>query len=829
MRVESNDCEGTGRKQGIGGWIDRLFQDWRFALRVARKSPAFTLVVVLTLALGIGANTLIFSVVNAVLLRPLPFRDPGRLVVAWENDLKHGQQQLDVSRPDYDDWLAQNDVFSDMAIFTNATVTLTGSEEPERLEEHEISASFFPLLGITPLAGRTFTAGEDTPGGNRVALISEQLWRRRFGANTSAVGRPLTLGGKSYTLVGVIPASFELPLFLERPDVWVPLRQDTSLFHLEEREVRWNRVIARLRPAVTLAQAQTVLDTIARRLAIQYPATNADHGVTLVPLREQLVSGSSFNLIILSGAVGFLLLIACLNLATLFLARGMSRNQELGVRITLGASRNRLIYQLLNESVLYAMAGGCAGIVLATLGQHMVVALSPATVPQVQHVQTDVPVLLFTLFLSVTSGVLFGLLPSLQVSRADVASSIRQSEKGSTAGSLKKHTQEILVVAEVALALVLLTGAGLLGRSLSKLLSVEPGLAVDNVLTIPLDLPAVSYPRGEQQQKFFKETLEKTRELPGVISAGLVFPLPLSNDPVAFPFTIDGAAKASFTGAYYRDVSVGYFETMGVRLLTGRTFTELDNAGSQQVAIINQSMARRYWPDQQAIGKHITIIDSNHQDLATSREIVGIVADVKHNGLDARSGPEMYTPLSQAPCQWMTLVVRSKVDPRSLSRAIASRVHEVDPMVPVPEGRTMQEWLSRSVAPRRFNSILLGLFAVLALTLTGVGIWGILYYAVTQHTREMGIRMALGAQRWDVLRMVLGQGFKFAIIGGLIGLPLAFALSHSIRSMLFGIGAADPLTFLLVPSLLLLTALLASSVPAWRASAVDPMTSLRHT
>lgn len=815
------------RDRWLGRNIHNLLQDWRLAFRIARKSPAFTLIVVVTLALGIGANTLIFSVVHAVLLRPLPFHEPDRLMVAWENDLKHGQQQLDVSRPDYDDWLAQNHVFSEMAIYTNATVSLTGVPDPERLEEHEISASFFPLMGITPIAGRTFTPAEDTAGGAPVALISEQLWRRRFGADPGAVGRALILGGKPYTLVGIIPASFELPLFVERPDVWVPLRQDTNL-HREEREVRWNRVIARLRPDVTLAQAQTELDAIAGRLAVQYPATNADHGVKLVPLQEQLASGTRFNLIVLSGAVGFLLLIACLNLATLFLARGISRNRELGVRTALGASRRRLISQLINESVVYALLGGCAGILLAGLGQKAVVALSPASVPQVQHVQIDLPVLLFTLVLSVATGVLFGLLPSIQASKTALVSSIRQGEKGSTVGRSQKLMQEFLVIAEVALALVLLTGAGLLWHSLSKLLSVEPGLAVDNVLTIPLDLPGVNYPRGEQQQRFFRDVLEKTRQVPGVISAGLVFPLPLSNDPVAFPFTIDGAPSGRRMGAYYRDVSVGYFETMRVPLRGGRTFSELDDRTSPPVAIINQTMAQRFWPDQSPIGKRITIIDSNHQNRATSREIVGIVGDVKHNGLDARSGPEMYTPFLQAPSPWMSLVVRSKVDPGSLSRAIAGRVHEVDAMVPVPEGRTMQEWLSRSVAPRRFNSVLLGLFAMLALALTAVGIWGIVFYSVTQRTREMGIRMALGAQRGVVLRMVLGQGFKLAIIGGLLGLPLAFALSRSLRSMLFGVGSTDPLTFILAPVLLLVTALMASSVPAWRASAVDPMMALRH-
>jgi len=807
--------------------MEALVQDWRFAFRTACKSLGFTLVVITTLALGIGANTLIFTVVNAVLLRPLPFHEPDRLVVAWENNLKRGLQQFDVSRPDYDDWLAQNHVFSEMAIYTNESLSLTNRGEPERLEAHQISASFFPLLGITPIAGRTFTAADDTAAGTPVALISEQLWKRRFGADPSVIGQPMILDSKSYTLIGIIPASFELPLFLERPDVWVPLRQDTTP-HPDERNVRWNRVIARLRPDVTLAQAQTEMDAIASRLAIEYPATNADHGVTLVPLREQLVGGSRFSLIVLSGAVGFLLLIACLNLATLFMARGMSRKRELGVRTALGASRNRLVWQLLNESVFYSLIGGCAGFLLAGLGQKAVVALSPASVPQVQHAQIDLLVLLFTLGLSIVTGVLFGVLPSVQASRADLASSIRQGEKGSTEGGSRKRTQEFLVVAEVALAVVLLTGAGLLWHSLSKLLSVQPGLTVENLLTIPLDLPGLNYPRGEQQQKFFKETLEKTRQVPGVISAGLVFPLPLSNDPVGFPFTIDGAPSGKVLGAYYRDVSVGYFETMGIQLLQGRTFTELDNSTSPKVAIINQSMAQRFWPDQSPISKRITIIDRNHQNQATSREIVGIVGDVKHNGLDVRSGPEMYTPFLQAPSQWMTLVVRSKVDPGGLSRAIATTVHEISPMIPVPEGRTMQEWLSRSVAPRRFNSTLLGCFAVLALTLTGVGMWGILFYSVTQRVREMGIRMALGAQRGHVVRMVLGQGFKLAIIGGLIGLPLAFALSQSIKSMLFNVGAADPLTFILVPSLLLFTALLASSMPALRASALDPMMALRH-
>jgi putative ABC transport system permease protein len=769
-----------------------MLADLKYALRMLVKAPSFTIVVIATLALGIGANTAIFSAVNSVLLRPLPFKEPERLLMVWSNNLQAGRDQGYQSLPDYLDLRDQNKVFEGLAAFTDLSLNLTAAGKPEHLNAYQGTANLFPILGVQPFMGRNFLAEEDRLGGPRVAILSYGLWQRSFGADPLIIGRQIMLDGRAYSVIGVMPQDFQFPVQSESAEIWIPLQQDEFPM-MRERNGRLIMAIGRLQPGVAVAQAQADLNAIARRLELQYPETNRGVGITVIPLPEQLAMKSRFALLVL-----------------------------------LGATLSRVARQLLTEAVLISGLGAAAGLLLTTWLQHSLVALAPADIPRLSQATIDWRVLLFALSVALLTGVIFGLAPVLQLLRRGGTESLKLANRGSTdAGQRRMH--KALIVLEVALAVVLLTGAGLLLKSFKGLVSVDPGFNPERLLTVPIALAAPQYPDREKQGIFYEQLIEKVRQVPGVKSASAAHPLPLA-EPVAFPMSVDGRPQppGGGGGAYFRAVGPNYFETMEIPLTRGRTFTERDRPGSVPVVIINQTMAKRLWPDEDPIGQRITITDPVHEGERTSREIVGVVGDVKHAGLGSPSRSEMYVPSLQAPFLWMSLVVRTSMDPWSLSETVIAQVRAVDPDVPAATARTMEQILSRSVAPQRFNSVLLGGFAGLALLLTAVGIGGVVSYSVTQRTREIGIRMALGAQRADMLRMILRQSLAMIGAGVVLGLVSAVALTRLIASLLFGVSANDPWTYALVLFVLTATALLACYLPSRRAMTVDPIVALRQ-
>jgi putative ABC transport system permease protein len=806
--------------------VDTLWQDLRYALRILRKSPGFALVAVLTLALGAGANTATFSAVNAVLLRPLPFKDPDRLVLIWGRVPRLHRDQLLVSILDYLDWQKQNTVFESLAAFTDLGLILTGSGESEHLNAFEVSAGLFPTLGAQPFIGRNFLGEEDRRGGRHVVILSHALWKRRFASDRNIVGTSITLDGRSYSVIGVMPPGFQFPIQAEPGELWIPLQQDEFPL-MWERNGREVMTLARLKPRIPLQQAQAEMDAIAQRLELQYPESNRDYGATVIPWHEQLVKKSRLGLLVLLGAVGFLLLIACANLGNLYAIRAMARRREMAIRIALGSSRLRLIRQLLTEMVLVAMAGSAVGILLTDASHQVFASLLPADIPRLNESGLDWRVLSFTGLISLLTVLLFGLAPALRASRITLTDSLKETSR-SSGGWRRQRTRQLLVAGEVALAFVLLTGAGLLLRSLSLLLDVQPGFRPELILTISMDLAAPQYPQREQQRAFFERALEKVQELPGVRSASAVFPLPLSS-PVAFPISIEGrpAAAGERQGAYFRAISPGYFLTMGIPLVRGRAFSPADRSGSAPVVIVNQTMAQRFWPGGNPIGNRITIVDPVHQNESTTREVVGVVGDVRHAGLDAPAGPEMYVPAAQAPFLWMSLVVRTTGDPALLANSVAAEVRALDPNIPVGKIQTMDQILTRWSAPRRFQTILLTSFAALALLLTAVGIWGVVSYSAAQRTHEMGIRMALGARPGDVLGLILGEGGRLVVAGVALGAAAAAGLTRLMQSLLFEVTPRDPATFLIVACVVGVAALGACSVPARRAMRVDPIEALR--
>ena len=805
-----------------------MLTDLKYALRMLVKAPSFTFVVIATLALGIGANTAIFSAVNSVLLRPLPFKESERLLMVWSNNLQAGRDQGYQSLPDYLDLRDQNKVFEGLAAFTDLSLNLTGTGKPEHLNAYEATANLFPILGVRPFLGRNFLPAEDRPGGPRVAILSYGVWQRSFGADPSIVGRQIMLDGRGYNVIGVMPRDFQFPIQAESAEIWIPLQQDEFPM-MRERNGRLIMAIGRLQPGIAVAQAHADLNTIARRLELQYPETNRGVGSTVIPLPKQLAMKSRLALLVLLGAVTFLLLIACANVASLFLVRAAVRQREIAVRIALGATLSRVARQLLTEAVLISGLGAAAGLLLTTWLQHSLVALAPADVPRLGQATIDWRVLLFALSVALLSGVIFGLAPVLQLLRRGGAESLKLANRGGSADAGQRRMHKTLIVLEVALAVVLLTGAGLLLKSFKGLVSVDPGFNPERLLTVPIALAAPQYPDREKQGIFYQRLIEKVRQVPGVKSASAAHPLPLA-EPVAFPMSVDGRPQlpGGGGGAYFRAVGPNYFETMEIPLTRGRTFTEHDRPGSAPVVIINQTMANRLWPNENPIGQRITITDPVHEGEQTSREIVGVVGDVKHAGLGSPSRSEMYVPSLQAPFLWMSLVVRTSVDPWSLAETIIAQVRAVDPEVPTATARTMEQILARSVAPQRFNSVLLGGFAGLALLLTAVGIGGVVSYSVTQRTREIGIRMALGAQRVDMLRMILRQSFAMIGAGVVLGLVSAVGLTRLLSSLLFGVSANDPWTYALVLFVLGATALMACYLPSRRAMAVDPIVALRQ-
>jgi putative ABC transport system permease protein len=817
------------------GWasLERLGQDLRFGLRMLRKNPGFSLVAILTLALGIGASTAIFSVVNGVLLRALPYYEPERLVMVWADrpilQKQTGLEDFPVAVADFVDWRNQNQSFEQMAAMFASRVNLIGGGEPESVFGLRASASLFPLLGARFTLGRAFLPEEDQVGAERVVVISHGLWQRHYGGDPNLIGQKIILNDESYTVIGVTASDFQFPRRGEVPayfgvatkvDLYLPL----ALTPAEMSNRRMNRlgVIARLKPGVGIGQASAEMDAIARRLTEQYPQTNTDKGVRLAPLQQQAVGKARTALLILLGAVGCVLLIACANVANLLLARAAGRQKEMAVRTALGASRGRVVRQLLTESLLLAFAGGAAGLLLARWGVALLLAMAPASLPRAYDIRLDARVAGFTLLISLLTGIVFGLLPALQASKINLGETLKEGGRDA-AGLLRRRLRGFLIVSEVALAFVLLIGAGLLIRSYARLTAVDPGLDPRGVLTMDLLLPPAKYSDG-RSVAFFQQTLERVRALPGVETATTVSPLPLSGAHGSGGFGIEGRPSPTDQAfnAGMRRISPDFFKTFRVPLLKGRLIEEGDGANAPLVVVINESLARTYFANEDPLGKRLTFTNGT-----VVREIVGVVGDVKHAALDEEAKPEIYYPMAQFPTLFMSLAVRTSGDPLQMVAAVRGQVWAVDKDLPISNIETMGRLMAKSVAPRQFNLLLLGVFALVGLALAGVGLYGVMSYTVTQRTREIGVRMAMGAQPGDVLRLVIGEGMRLALIGALLGLSGALALTRLIKTLLFGVSATDPLTFIVIAVLLIMVALLACWIPAQRATKVDPLIALR--
>ena len=801
-----------------------LARDIRYGLRVLWKNPGFAGVAVLVLALGIGANTAIFSVVNAVLLEPLPFSEPSRIVYLPHvppPEIFPGRKYFSVSPANYFDWKSQNDVFESMSIYGGSSVPLTGLGRPEDVPAGYVSSEFFSVLGVRPLLGRTFARGEDESG-QRVVVLSEQLWKSRFGGSASAVGGSVNLGGRSHTIIGVIPAEAAFP---EDARLWLPLQ-----FTAEEKAIRGIHdfeVIARLKGGVDVGRARAQMNAIAARLAAQYPKDNKGWGAAVLPLHEALVGDVRLALLVLLGAVGFVLLIACANVANLVLAKTVGRRKEIAVRTALGASRGRIVLQLFVETILLSLAGGLLGLLLAGVGVKLIVGFLGAQLPRVADVAVDAPVLAFTLGLSLVTGALAGLLPGWRLTRANPNEALKQGGR-SEADAGNPAVRNALVAAEVALALMLMVGAGLLIRSLGKLRGVDPGFDPRSVLRVLVSIPESRYATPESRTAFYDRVLERVRALPGVDAAGAMNTLPLTAGGSTQPVAIEGRPAVDLSEqpeVAVRVLTPGALRALRVPVRRGRDFTAADAATSQPAILISETMARRFWPGEDAVGKRLTL--SFYPGVL--RQVVGVVGDVKLRGLAlAEPIAAVYVPHSQMPLSWMSLVVRTKVPPRSLVSAVAAAVQRIDPDQPVTGAGTMEEHLGESLSHARFTMLLLAVFAALALALSAVGIYSVLAYGVRRRTREIGIRMALGAQAADVVRMVVLQGMRPALIGLAVGLAGSLAFGRALASLVYGVSPTDPLTFAGVSILLALVALAACALPARRATRVDPTEALQE-
>jgi putative ABC transport system permease protein len=801
--------------------MDTLFQDVRYAVRTLLKNPGFTAVAVIALALGIGANSAIFSVVNAVLLRPLQFEKPEQLVLVWEKRMALGRVRNPASPPDFNDWRAQNQVFEDMAAYVGGGFSLTGGDEAERLQGANVSPSLFPVLRARPLVGRAFQDDEDKPGSDPVVILSYGLWQRRFGADPDIAGKTIRLDDKAYTVAGVMPAEFAFPN--KTAEVWVPLKLDQE--ELNNRGGHSLNVVARMKPGVTIEQARAEMDAIASRLEQQYPQVNTGHGANVFPLYEEVVSGVRPALIVLLGAVAFVLLIACANVANLLLARASSRQKEIAIRTALGARRGRIVRQLLTESVLLSLIGGLIGTLLALWGLDLLLAVGGNTIPRAKEIKLDTTVILFTLLVSFITGIIFGLVPALQASKPDLNESLKEGGRGASAGFRRNRVRSIFVVAEVAICLVLLIGAGLMIKSFARLVNVSPGFNPESMLAFNVSLPNSKYGGKQQVTAFFQQTLERISALPGAQSSAAVAGLPLAGGFGSRYFSIEGRPPQPAGQGFNANVNIsspGYFQAMNIPFVEGRDFDDRDSGKSPDVVIINQEMARRYWPDEDPIGKRLAVGNGPW------REVVGVVGDVKQSGLDVETRPEMFWPYYQMGLPFATIVVRTKGDPKAMAAAVRGEMQAIDKDLPIYNVKTVEEIISESVAPRRLNMLLLGTFGGLALVLAAVGLYGVMSYSVAQRTREIGIRMALGADQGVVMRLVLSQGMALALIGVAVGVGASLLLTRLMSSLLYGVSATDPVTFAAISLMLVGVAGAASYVPARRAMKVDPMIALRY-
>jgi len=810
--------------------MQTLWQDLRYGARMLVKTPAVTLVAVIALMLGIGANTALFSVVNAVLLRSLPYSDGDRLAVVWEHRKSGaGNPQNVINLGNFYDWKDQNTVFSDMAAFFDRNVNLTSDGEPEEVPGQIATTNLFSLLGVNAYQGRTFDVNDGTPGQPNVVVISYSLWQRRFGGG-QVVGRKVILNNRENTIIGVLPADVgwyvqKGSMINKAPEIWSPWQVSNEL---RQRQGRFARAVARLKPGVTFAQAQNEMNVIAARLEQQYPEFDTKWGVNVVPLRTQFTGEIRKPLFILLGAVGFVLLIACANVANLLLARASSRKKEIAVRAGLGAGRWRIARQLLTESLLLSLIGGALGLLLAWWGTKALIALSPPGLMDLRSVAVNLPVLGFTFVLTLLTGIVFGLVPALEATRFDLNDSLKEGGKNIGGGSRTQRLRSLFVVTQVALALVLLVGAGLFMKSLSRLRAVDPGFNPKNLLTMRVNLPERKYDTDPKLMEFFNSALEQMRAIPGVESAGAINTLPFSGPHSGTRIQIEGEpvrppGQELSTGICVTDAD--YFKAMQIPLKRGRLFTEQEAKEMRHVVVVNEEFVRTNLAGQDPLGKRVTI---NMKDENVPTEIIGVVGDTKHLGLDTENEEMAYWPHPELVYSSMTIVIRTKDDPTSIAPAARGVIRNIDPEQPIGEVNTMERLLATSVARSRFNTILLAVFSLVAVVMAAVGIYGVMSYSVQQRTHEIGLRMALGAQQGDVLRLVIKQGIILGLIGVASGLLVSFGLTRLIVSLLFEVRATDTRTFAAVATGLFLITLIACYIPARRATKVDPLVALRY-
>src|SRR6266508_1524952 len=828
-KERSRDTRGIRR-------LEELWQDLRYGARMLKNQPGFTLIAVVTLALGIGANTAIFSVINGVLLRPLAFHNPDRLFMLWTNNpiYQLGFHEFPAANTDLPEWRATATSFEQLAAFQSNPADLSGGGDPEQVGGVEVTANLLPLLGVQPLLGRNLSAEEEQPGRDRVAILRHALWQRRFGGDREILGNTFTLNGSPRTVIGILPEGFHFPRATEMPqayhlpektDLWTPLARDAEYWSKRSQR-QWVAIVGRLKVGITQAQAQAEMDTIAARQARDYPQTHEGWRVWLTPIFNQIVGQTSTPLLVLLGAVGFLLLIACANIASLLLARAATRRREMAVRAAIGAGRVRIIRQLLTESLLLATLGGGLGMLLGYSGLDALLNFLPPTIPRLHEISLNTHVLLFTASISLLTGVLFGLAPAWQASKVNLAEALKDAGRTNSAGrGIRSHS--LLVTAEVALAAVLLVGAVLMLQSFQRLLAVDPGFKPEGVATFEVSMPRAGYPDGGRRAQFVEQARSRLSSLPGVRAVGAISNLPLGDYESVTSIAIEGAEPAppgKEPLAENRVITPGYFEAMGMSLVSGRDFDATDGAGKPLVAIVNETLVRQFFPEGDAVGKRIKWVLSDKD----WRTIVGVVRDVRGFTLEAQARPQLYHPHAQSPYDVMAMAVRADATALpSLRSAIQQEFKQLDAALPVANFRTMPELMAKATARPRFITLLLGLFAAAALMLTVIGLYGVVAYGVNQRTREIGMRMALGAQQQNVLALIIRQGMRPAFVGVSVGMVGAFGLMRLLAGQLYEIKPTDPATFGIVALGLLFVSLAACYIPARRAAKIDPMAALR--